>query len=297
MSDSYPIIEVQGESASESELMGSKTKFWYLPQEEKEEYWLFKYPRRNTGEHWAEKVAAEVAELLEIPHARVELAECAEEKGSVTASFLCGGQELVHGNQMLARAVRGYDPEITFRQSSHTLANILKVIDRVFVVPEDAGKAKLRLAEYLVLDALVGNTDRHHENWGLLRGRKGDHWEGFLAPSYDHASSLGRELQDTRRDKLMKENQIGDYAEKGRGAIYWSEEDPHGPSPLELVRWAARSHPNLFLPALGKVAKVGKRSLDDLVNRVPSGWMSATGRDFAISLMHYKFEQLQELIP
>ncbi len=95
----------------------------------------------------------------------------------------------------------------------------------------------------------------------------------------------------------MKENRIGDYAEKGRGAIYWSEEDPHGPSPLELVRRAARSYPNLFLPALGKVAKLGKGSLDDLVNRVPSGWMSASAKDFAVSLMHYKFEQLQELIP
>ena len=276
--------------------MGSKKKFWYLCQEE-EGLWLFKYPRRDTGEHWAEKVAAEAAELLEIPHARVELAEYAEEKGSVTASFLHGSQELVHGNQMLARAVRGYDPEMTFRQSSHTLANILKVIDRVFVVPEDADKAKIRLAEYLVLDALVGNTDRHHENWGLLRERKGDHWEGFLAPSYDHASSLGRELQDTRRSKLVKENRIGDYAEKGRGAVYWSEEDSHGPSPLELVRRAARSHPDLFLPALEKVAKLEKGSLDELVNRVPLGWMSASARDFAKSLIHYKFGQLQELIP
>ena len=64
MSDSHPIIkkcsrEVLEESAAESELMGSKTKFWYLRQEE-EGLWLFKYPRRNTGEHWAEKIAAEV---------------------------------------------------------------------------------------------------------------------------------------------------------------------------------------------------------------------------------------------
>ena len=75
MPDSYPIIKVHEESAAESELMGSKRKFWYLRHEKEERYWLFKYSRRNTGEYWAEKVAAEVAELLEILHAKVELAD------------------------------------------------------------------------------------------------------------------------------------------------------------------------------------------------------------------------------
>jgi len=127
MPDLYPIIEVTRESVRESEeMMGSKDKFWYLHPTEEEEYWLFKYPRCNTGEHWAEKIAAEVAALLEIPHARVELATLAEDKGSVTKSFVQEGQELVHGNQMLKRAIHGYDPEKEFRQSSHTLATMLK---------------------------------------------------------------------------------------------------------------------------------------------------------------------------
>ena len=75
MSDLYPIVEVTRESVSESEEMGSKDKFWYL-HPKTEEGWLFKYPRCNTGEHWAEKIAAELANLLEISHARVEFVEC-----------------------------------------------------------------------------------------------------------------------------------------------------------------------------------------------------------------------------
>ena len=74
MPDLYPITEVKRESVRESEDMGSKDKFWYLHPTEEEGYWLFKYPRCNTGEHWAEKIAAEVADLLGISHARVELA-------------------------------------------------------------------------------------------------------------------------------------------------------------------------------------------------------------------------------
>ena len=276
--------------------MGSKNKFWYLDPTEEEEYWLFKYPRSNTGEHWAEKIAAEVAALLEIPHARVELAVLEKNKGSVTKSFAQEGQELVHGNQMLKRAIHGYDPEKEFRQSSHTLANIWQVMDRVFGESEHAEKAKGRLAEYVVLDALIGNTDRHHENWGILRREQKGWVDLFVAPSFDHASSLGRELQDTRRDRILAEDRIGDYVEKGRGAIYWSEADRRGPSPLELVRRATLSYPDLFRPALTKLEKLDEGSVDALVNRVPSDWMSSSARKFAIALMHYNFEQLQELI-
>ncbi len=303
MPDLYPIIEVTRESVRESEDMGSKDKFWYFHPKAEEGDWLFKYPRRNTGEHWAEKIAAEVAALLGIQHARVELAVFQEYKGSVTKSFVQEGQELIHGNQMLKRAIHGYDPEKESRQSSHTLANIWQIMDLVFGESEHAEKAKGLFAEYVVLDALIGNTDRHHENWGILRWeRKGSHWVDLsVAPSFDHASSLGRELLDTERDRLLAENRVGDYVgkgrkgRKGRGAIYWSEDDQHAPRPLELVQRATRKYPDLFRPALTKLEKLDERSVDDLVNRVPSDWMSSSARKFAIALMHYNLEQLQEL--
>lgn len=40
-------------------------------------------------------------------------------------------------------------------------------------------------AGLLVFDALVGNTDRHHENWAIVEDT------GLLAPSFDHGASLG----------------------------------------------------------------------------------------------------------
>ena len=294
VSDPYPIVEVQPEWVLESEEMGSKRKFWYRRPEDTA-IWLFKYPQDNTGQHWAEKIAAEVASRLGIIHAKVELAEFQGKQGTVTESFARGGRELVHGNQMLERAVHGYDPDKKFGQSNHTLANIWQVMDSVFVEPEAARRAKLHIAEYMILDALIGNTDRHHENWGILRKRAGERWKGFVAPSFDHASSLGRELQDERRDRRLAENRVSNYAEKGRGAIYWSEDEPHGPSPLKLVRRAVRSYPDFFRPALVKLEKLDKSTMDNLVNRVPDDWISPSARTFAITLMCYNFEQLQEL--
>ena len=101
----YPIVEVQKEWTLAPEFMGTKDKFWYRSPSQNTD-WLFKYPRPNSGEHWAEKIAAEVADLLGVLHAKVELATFEKYRGSASESFTRGERELTHGNQILAGAVQ-----------------------------------------------------------------------------------------------------------------------------------------------------------------------------------------------
>jgi hypothetical protein len=170
-------------------------------------------------------------------------------------------------------------------------------MDRAFVTPESKRRAKMRMAEYVVLDALIGNTDRHHENWGLLRKRIGDRWVGSLAPSFDHASSLGRELLDEKRSRLLMENRVGGYSEKGHGGIYWSTEERRGPSPLGLARNAALEMEEFFQPALEKLRGLEREVLSEIIARVPADWMTPMTRQFALALMCYNLQELQKLLP
>ena len=101
---------------------------------------------------------------------------------------------------------------------------------------------------------------------------------------------------DHRRDRLLAENRVGDYVEKGRGAIYWSEEERHGLSPLELVRRANGKYPSLFRPALVKIASLDENALLGVVNCVPSNLMTPSAREFAGELLFYNFGQLRRLI-
>lgn len=55
----------------------------------------------QTGEHWSEKIAAEIGALLGIPVARVELAMCDGSPGACSQSFLPRESVLVHGNELL----------------------------------------------------------------------------------------------------------------------------------------------------------------------------------------------------
>jgi len=186
----YPIVEIQPEWVLEDEQMGSKKKFWFREADDALD-WLFKYPQANTGQHWAEKIAAEVARAIDILHARVDLALFEGARGSATESFVRDGRELFHGNQVLAGQVTGYDPEKRFQQCEHTLGNIFAALGQVFESEEAARAAVERIAQYLVLDALIGNTDRHHDPLKLVR-RASDKHPFIFGPALGRLDKLDR---------------------------------------------------------------------------------------------------------
>lgn len=154
------------------------------------------YARENTGEHWSEKIASEVATLLGVPAASIELAEFEGKRGCASRSFVRTKQgfALIHGSEVLAGRVLGYEKSKRWNQSEHSLKNIITAVEKTF--PSKKRAQQLRtFAGFIVLDAVICNCDRHHDNWALLRGpatkREVPSYE--IAPSFDHASSLGRE--------------------------------------------------------------------------------------------------------
>ena len=137
-----------------------------------------------------------------------------------------------------------------FTIHSHTLKNIWLALERYSSSDPEAAETmpNASFAEYLrYLDAINWQHRSSSRELGTCYGDEQveNRWNGISLPHpYDHASSLGRELRDERRDRLMAENRVGDYAERGRGAIYWSEDERHGPSPLELS--SKRAAPTLI---------------------------------------------------
>ena len=122
----------------------------------------------------------------------------------------------------------------------------------------------------------------------------GGDWSSFIAPSFDHASSLGRELLDERRERLLRENRVDLYAENGHGGIFWLENESRGASPLELVRRAVREYPVLFQTSMRRLERANEDSLWEIVGRVPDDWMSDYAREFAIVLMRYNLNELRK---
>jgi len=263
---------------------------------------LFKEGRPNTGENWAEKVACELCGLLDLPHAYYELAIWRGTKGVVTKSFVPPGGRLVFGNELLARFVKGYAADRVYRQTQHTVRAVIAVLRANTIrLPLGYGSNSTTHAAdlfvgYLLLDAWIGNTDRHHENWGLLvtPPRRIE-----LAPTFDHASSLGREETDERRmERLMTKDKRGSvdaYAARARSAFFHSPADRRPLSTLGAFRVAARFQRRAGAFWLARLASVEWPRVETIFNDMPSSEMSEVSKSFAQKLVTINRERLLAL--
>ena len=66
--------------------------------------------------------------------------------------------------------IDGYDADLRFGQREHNVKNIVSATVQLMSIgspnPMPLWDMELKtLASYALLDGLIGNTDRHHENW------------------------------------------------------------------------------------------------------------------------------------
>jgi hypothetical protein len=90
----------------------------------------------------------------------------------------------------------------------------------------------------VAFDTLIGNTDRHSENWGFLvqRGAGGDAAYA-MAPAFDNGSSLGWLTREDDLERAMREPNFSRFIENGRHHFAWTA--GHGEATRSHARLAA----------------------------------------------------------
>lgn len=283
---------------STEEVMGNKRKFWF--EYEKQRY-LYKQARAAQGEDWAEKVASELCKLLGLPHAIYELAQTWEgERGVVSPSFLLREGSLIHGNEILSPIIPNYPTTATYGVSQHTIEIVLNAIEaeRVnlplnWTTPLGIQKAVEVFVGYLLLDAWIGNGDRHHENWGFVRNKVGSRSGTalHLSPTYDHASSLGRDLPDEKR--LEKSPQA--YASKCFSAFYSSIEAKKPLKTFDVFQYAAQRYPEAAHVWLERLKDISAANTVDIFSCIPSDRISPIAAEFAQKILEINHDKLLTL--
>lgn len=304
----YPVYNIDIKDKMQIEQMGTKTKFWFVNVEDNIR-WLFKYNRPNTGEDWSEKIASEIAELIGLPHAIVELAKCEDRRGVVSKDFTerTTKGHLVHGNELLIGIDSDYPMKQFWKVSQHSMDKIIEVLSEDFArlpsdysFPSNIDTAVDLFLGYLMFDALIGNTDRHHENWGVLALKKDSELHVELAPTYDHASSLGRELEETNRESLLAGNgyrrNVATYAQRASSAIYLKEGDNKPLSTLDAFVELSNYAPNARDIWLDKLRDIAEDSLKECISRIPRSILSYKSDEFVYQLLLFNRNRLLNLI-
>ncbi|HEY6802002.1 MAG TPA: hypothetical protein VI306_00355 [Pyrinomonadaceae bacterium] len=295
----YSVIDVDEDQAASTEQLGSKEKFWFSDRNLGK--CLFKLTRPTTGEDWSEKVAEECAVLLELPCAHYELAQSQRGRGVVTPSFVPKRGTLIHGNELLLELVPGYGQlGGSYRVSQHTIDLVFDTLsDGTLGLPvdwqpiTDIALPVEVFVGYLMLDALIGNTDRHHENWGLIDvvDPQTNIQSRHLAPTYDHASSLGRNESEENVSRRLTSRDRGytvqKYAEKCHSAFFLKADDHKPLTTYEAFKYAAAKQPHAAQVWLNQLDRIDEREIARMFSEIPVERISPVVSGFAEAIIRF----------
>jgi hypothetical protein len=265
------VVDVSGWIPEDAETLGAREKVWIRDGEgPAAAWWLFKRPRASGlpelgADLWAEVLASQVAGMLPLPAAEARFALWDGAPGVISRRV---GETLIHGNELLSSRDAGYQRDRLGHVPGYDLGAIGAVLSG-YAGSEPGMTAFDSFAGYLVFDALIGNTDRHHENWAVLEPSHA------LAPSYDHGASLGFNVRLDRRLDVEA------VAERGHARHF-----PGRPSLVALARQALeRVDGPVRERWLARVEGLNLDAVRDVTAGIPGGWMSEGARTFVVDFI------------
>jgi len=245
------------------------TRLLYFFKESKQTY---------PSEFWSEIIASKVGHSLGYNLLDYNVAVLGQRVGCLCKIMHDESlyEDLVHGVNILKEKLPGFEitdrPKVSYQQ-----------IIKVFKGDKNLKEFIIPMIETILFDAIVGNTDRHTENWGIIRTfdidkflaseapkeqnllqriftsfvksyhrilEKQGEFTYTFTPIFDSGSSLGREIPEGRIIEYTSNTQnINKYIDKGWHEIRWNDEKIN---PFELIK---------------NIRKIGKNSVDPIIKR------------------------------
>lgn len=147
---------------------GTRDKKIYLNPEDGELYYFkqsFKKGQRDyKHEFWSEIIASQVGELLGFNILAYHIAIRGNVVGCISKSMIKqASEELIEGGKYLQAFDNTFKPENIKLRNQYNFDLILNAL-----ISFKKERHLKELSEIIVFDALIGNSDRHQENWAII---------------------------------------------------------------------------------------------------------------------------------
>lgn len=188
-------------------------------------------------EFYSEIIASQIGQLLGFNTLQYDIAKRNNLVGCISKSMIPIGYELKEGINVLTGYDNKYKPEEKEQRALYSFEFIENALNGA-----DYGKFIKNIVETIIFDAIIGNSDRHQENWGII-SRMGDieeeiplsFWERvrkkkltlpraktYFAQIYDSGCCLAREEVDDKVEKMLRDKIMFEaYINRGQSEIHW----------------------------------------------------------------------------
>jgi hypothetical protein len=215
--------------------------------------YLFKLSsKRYPAQYWAEIVAYRMGCLIEVPVPPAFVAFRGKYCGTLIEWFYKSppawtGRYAPAGD-FFHKLIEGFDRKKGSQHNLHHAIVLCRSLERIkfFSLTTDW---KSWFVKMLLFDALIGNTDRHQDNWGFLfETAKEGLINISLSPYFDNGTSLGHEIMEDKISGKLNPGLLHAYICKGRHHMRWSLEEDR----ISMVSFLGKLR--TVFPALDSIA-------------------------------------------
>lgn len=242
----------------------------------------FKYEMYNCSESCSEKMSYEIAKVLDYPCAHIELAK--DRRGNLgILNYLFIDKEKEEHHDAIDFINKNEDESKEY----YTIENIKKCLDNIDEKLFD------EFLKIMVFDALIGETDRHAENWGITKDNTGYR----LSPLYDNGDNLLRNFKNEKfaEKYYNKTKSFEAYIKRAESLVFKDDHSKHYKL-QELIQDLYVKYPEQISKEIKNLEKLTPDKIDEIVNKIPDELLTEQHKKFIIIYLNERKKLLENII-
>ncbi len=267
---------------------GASDKEWII-NPDKTQVGLFKFPKSDeTFEHFSEKISCELARIIGVESAKIDLGTYEGTLGSI--SYLINDkskESLIEGVTLISKYRKNYD---TFKLMDLDL-NEYYSFEMILESIEPYG-LKNNFFKVIVFDYIIGNSDRHHSNWGILESNN----EIRFCPIYDNGSSLCCYVKESDIKSKINDNQWFNsiVGSKSKSIIRLDKTKKSKPTHKEVVQYLSENYYKDTVDFVINIKeRLNKETISNVIEEYSYNILTEERKSF---LKRYLTKKVEELI-
>ena len=226
---------------------------------------FFKYEKYECSEACSEKLAYEIAKVLKMESAKIEFAK--DENGTLgIISYIFINDNITHTDAKDFFNASQFD-----RKNFCTIKSIKQFLD---LFGKDEFK---KFVGIMIFDALIGEQDRHEENWGLIKENN----IYRLSPLYDSSCNLLRDFKKQENAEKIY-NGIIDFNKfilRSQTCIY-KDNLKSRYKHFELIEYVYKKYPKIVKEELKKIRRLTNEKIKNIVDKLPNGIITEMHKEY-----------------